>query len=515
MVRRSDEYLLRHGARPAAALRSALLRARTKTPLTAASAATYSPTHPPFQGANHYGLPDYPLAAGYRRLYGPWLQHVSTGTSADDSIAAALATARTAIVASWAGLPSVVHPLYAPLRSTVVGSVRVTDGRPGSALWVMLSTQAADVVYDIHENTYFVLTDAAGNFSLPGIPPGVYNLYVFAAGGSITDVLRRGGVNVTAAPTTQLGVVSWTPSDAGATFLWQIGGVDRTGGEFALARAPREWDLPGKIPGSLTFTIGTSREGTDWYYAQTQRGTWTVAFTLPQTYTGTGSLVVSASLTQGSSPSVSINGVTPTGSMPAGSDSTLSRQAIRSGYARLATLSFDAAILRAGTNTLTFTRGAAAGGSNNTGMGYDSVIMLVHPAGPPVHAAPQLGVAVARTAVSPGDARSTWRITVSNSGGSPAMLPRLDAFEFVASDGGSTATALRPSFVEGDDPHIFPLPVAPYVVAGGTATLDVTLNALPAAVAGAASLGVRVRVSTDGGRSHFDSIVEAALGVRA
>ena len=39
------------------------------------------------QGANHYGLPDYPLPAGYRRLYGPWMQHVSTGSSIDDAIA--------------------------------------------------------------------------------------------------------------------------------------------------------------------------------------------------------------------------------------------------------------------------------------------------------------------------------------------------------------------------------------------------------------------------------------------
>ena len=37
------------------------------------------------------------------------------------------------------------------------------------------------------------------------------------------------------------------------------------GGEFALGNHTREWELPGLIPGSLTFTIGSSHEPTDWY----------------------------------------------------------------------------------------------------------------------------------------------------------------------------------------------------------------------------------------------------------
>ena len=50
----------------------------------------------------------------------------------------------------------------------------------------------------------------------------------------------------------------------------QIGFVDRMGGEFGLGNQPRDWFLPGKVPGTLTFTIGSSHEPRDWFYAQTQ-----------------------------------------------------------------------------------------------------------------------------------------------------------------------------------------------------------------------------------------------------
>ena len=182
-----------------------------------------------------------------------------------------------------------------------------------------------------------------------------------------------------ASPVVDLGLVTWTPSDAGWSTLWQIGEADRTGGEFALAREPRGWYLPGRVPGTLTFTVGQSKAGEDWYFAQTQDGTWTVAFDLAAAQSGTAVLTVSASLTDGYTPTVAVNGDASglSGALPAGEDSTLSRQAVRSGWPKVGSLSFDAARLRAGANTITFSRTAAPGASNNTGMGYDTVKLQV------------------------------------------------------------------------------------------------------------------------------------------
>ena len=339
-------------------------------------------------GANHYGLPNFPVPKGYTRLYGPYLHHSTVGDASDPAafFAAAAAVAEANIALANVAHPAIVHPWYPAARSTVRGQVVISDGRSAAQLWAVLSTQRSDELYVVHEATRFVLTDAAGAFSITGVPPGDYVLYLQAAAGSITDLyVSEGVVTVPAAapPVVDVGTVTWTPSDAGRTTLWQIGQADRTGGEFALAREPRAWLLPGRVPGDLVFTIGTSDAATDWYYAQTQPGTWTVAFhlTAPPPPTATAYLIVAASLTDGDSPTVAVNGDASgiSGAMPAGTDSTLSRQAVRSGRPRCATLSFAASRLKAGDNTITFTRGAASG-SNNTGMGWDTLLLQVGPA---------------------------------------------------------------------------------------------------------------------------------------
>jgi len=70
--------------------------------------------------------------------------------------------------------------------------------------------------------------------------PNRRSLYVFGASGSITGQLRKDGVVVTG-PTTDLGVVRWSPPDNGFTHLWALGAADRMSSEFRLGRAVRAW----------------------------------------------------------------------------------------------------------------------------------------------------------------------------------------------------------------------------------------------------------------------------------
>ena len=336
-----------------------------------------------YMGANHYGLPAYPVPKGYTRFYGPYLHHSTVGDAADPEafFAAAAAVAAAEIALANVLHPAVSHPWYSSSRSNITGRVAVSDGRPAGSLWAVLSTQRESDLFVVHEPTRFVLTASDGSFTVTGVPPGSYVLYLQAAGGSITDLyVAPSSFSVAAGqPVVDLGLVTWTPSDAGWSTLWQIGEADRTGGEFALAREPRGWYLPGRVPGTLTFTVGQSKAGEDWYFAQTQAGTWTVAFDLAAAQSGTAVLTVSASLTDGYTPTVAVNGDASglSGALPAGEDSTLSRQAVRSGWPKVGSLSFDAARLRAGANTITFSRTAAPGASNNTGMGYDTVKLQV------------------------------------------------------------------------------------------------------------------------------------------
>jgi rhamnogalacturonan endolyase len=463
-------------------------------------------------GANHYGLPSYHIDAGYRRLYGPWFTYVTTGSPSrpDQMIAEAAAIARAEIAENRGGASWIDDPLYPTpaQRTTVTGRLTLADGRPADGFWVLLSTQVATDVYTIHEPTYFVKTDAEGRFTLPGIPPawqiggtqpGTYTLYAFASKGSVTDQYQQTGITVSGRKQ-DLGTITWAPTNR-TTFLWQIGRADRTTGEFALATKspvdpePRSYEKPSQVPGDLTFTVGRSWEPTDWYYAQTQGGTWTTSFTLDRAYTGTAYLTVSTALQSGGRPTVAVNGDTTviTGSLPGNNDSTIGRQADRSGFPRLAVLSFPASALVVGENTVTLTRGAGAPGGN--GLGWDTLLLEVDEDTAP----PPAKLSGSAALISHSGRTATWRLTIRNHGKGAANDVRLDAVNW--------RTGLRdhlaaPPAVTGRDPNKFPVPVIGSIPPGGSATTDVTVDASGTPLR--LGLGVVVTVTANGGRVSTD-----------
>jgi rhamnogalacturonan endolyase len=458
-------------------------------------------------GANHYGLPAYPLAQGYRRLYGPWYTYFTVGDEDDPDglIADAAAVARREIAENRTGADWMDDELYpAPAeRSTVTGRVEVTDGRPAGGLWVLLSVQDVDDVYTIHEPTYFVRTDAQGRFRLPGIPPatlpgtttpGSYTLYVFAAGGSIVDQYKQTGV-VVSGPATDLGVISWTPASH-STFLWQIGSSTRRSDEFALATHPiervhpRGYDKPSTIPGDLDFTIGESWEPTDWYYAQTNAGTWTITFGLDRPYQGTAYLTVSTAMQSGKAPRVAVNGSTAVvvNSLPGNNDSTIARQADRSGYFRQAVLSFPADALQVGVNTITLTRGTS--GPAGDGLGWDTFVLEVaEPTAPPAAKLRAEVVGVSGTAEA-----VTWTVRVTNKGRGAANDVRLTGVQRLGRWG-----AGEPVPVSGRDPRRFPVPVAAALAPGASTTIAVTTG--PTGPAGSDPRPFTFRFGANGGRA--------------
>jgi rhamnogalacturonan endolyase len=445
---------------------------------------------------NHYGEPGYPIPAGYRRLYGPWLTFFTVADPAqpDALIAQAARTAQAEISEHRDGAPWMADPLYPSRadRTTVTGRVRLTDGRPASNFHVILSTQDSDSVFPISEPTYFVKTDADGRFQMPGIPqawkpgqttPGSYVLYIQPADGSVTDLYRRPSV-VVSGRSQDLGEITWTPTVHG-TFLWQIGRSDRTGGEYALATKspvtgkPRGYEKPSIIPADLTFTIGESWEPTHWYYAQTNRGTWTVRFTLDRAYKGTAYLTVATAMQQGGAPTVAVNGNSSviTGALPNNNDSTIARQADRSGYPRTAVLSFPGELLTAGENNITFTHGSPAPAGK--GPGWDTLVLEVDEGAP---AAPsQLAASMVKTFAGTGT--TTWELTVRNDGPGRAHDLRIQAI---------TTPSGQPAKIIGRDPNSFSVPVAAVLPAATSTVTHITV---------AGGQPVTLTLTADGGRT--------------
>jgi rhamnogalacturonan endolyase len=445
---------------------------------------------------NHYGEPAYAIPAGYRRLYGPWLTFFTVGDPHEPNamIGSAARIARAEIAEHRSGASWVRDALYPgpEERTLVTGRVRLTDGRPAADFHVILSTQTSTDVFPIAEPTYFIKTDQDGRFRLPGIPPawqpgstraGSYTLYIQPADGSVTDLFTRTGV-VVGGHRQDLGELVWTPSTHG-TFLWQLGRSDRTGGEYALAAlsparpVPREYEKPAMIPGDLTFTVGESWEPTDWYYAQTNPGTWIIRFRLDRPYSGSAYLTVATSMQQRGAPTVAVNGNTAavTGTLPDNNDSTIARQADRSGYPRTAVLTFPASLLVPGDNEITLTHGPAT--AAGTGLGWDTLVLEADEGTAPSLA--RLSATITRAGTHSGN--RTWSVTVRNVGRGAAHDVRLNS----VTDGKA-----RRVQVIGRDPNRFPVPIVGVLAPGASAATQVT-------VPGGQPL--LISISADGGRS--------------
>ncbi len=456
-------------------------------------------------GPNHYGLPGYSLPAGYTRQYGPWVFFITVGDPEDPegTIADAAAIAQAEIAENRSGADWVDDPLYpAPAqRTTVTGRVQIADGRPADGLWVLLSTQDATDVYTIHEPTYFVKTDAGGNFTIPGVAPpwapgtmnpSSYVLYVFATKGSITEQYKQAGITFDE-PVKDLGTITWAPTNR-TTFLWQIGKADRMGGEFALATNPADWtnprsyEKPSQVPGTLNFAIGSSWEPQEWYYAQTNPGTWTITFNLDRAYSGTAFLTVSSSMQQGSPPTVALDGLPPlTGSLPSNNDSTIARQADRSGRPRLAVLQWPAAVLAAGTNTITLTKTGSAAAGN--GLGWDTLIFEVDETTAP----PPAALSASLVGVAGTQAAMTWTMSLRNAGAGPANHALLDAFSLRQTSGVPCTPV-----VSGRDPNRFAVPLG-NLAPGAERNVTVTIGF--AACADDTRVVAAIPFSANGGRA--------------
>jgi len=266
-----------------------------------------------------------------------------------------------------------------------------------------------------------------GTFAITKVRPGTYTLHAWSDG--ILGEYMQADVTVEPGKTLDLGTLDWKPVRHGRQ-VWEIGYPDHSAHEF-FKGDPRDvwlwgWNLRYALlfPDDVTYTVGKSDWHKDWFfeevphatdlsfvnpeakdpanqrygwvkaeslgqypqtdtkgpwrvYGQGRTTTWTVRFDMPQKPRGTAALRVAFAGVDG------LNGVLPVavngqgvGGLGDGSTSDNARlvttNAIRyntdQGFWQQRTLTFDASVLKAGANTMTFT---VAGGDLQSGVVWD------------------------------------------------------------------------------------------------------------------------------------------------
>jgi len=127
----------------------------------------------------------------------------------------------------------------------------------------------------------------------------------YQSDGCNTEQLQLDGI-VISAPEQTLPDIAWELPKA--RVLWQLGKATRTCGGYRYGGELRNYKWSHMVPETLHFTIGSSREAEDWYYAQTKPGNWHLHFRLDTVPTSPCELIIAIAGAKGGLLQVFLNG---------------------------------------------------------------------------------------------------------------------------------------------------------------------------------------------------------------
>ena len=314
----------------------------------------------------HFGGQAMVLAEGEKKLFGPFPIFLTYSKNP-------VASARIQAAAEAAEWPYqwFENELYPRERGTVRGHLNVTTGQRNDSVRIILAQEKGkDPIEMTHGYQFWTLTDANGDFEIRNVRPDTYNLFAYAKAGEVTDMLEQDDITVVAGDN-NLGTVTWTPKKY-TELLWMIGQNDRRSSEFCLSDTTRQYGLWELVPSTLTYIIGESNEKTDWYYAQTHNGTWTIKFNLDERPAGRVYLTASIAgcAGTGNTITVKVNGTQRATWKPGVRDGSVYRSAVNSGRHFLFTTDFINTGLKVGENTVTL---QLSGCGSKDGIMYDCI----------------------------------------------------------------------------------------------------------------------------------------------
>ena len=365
-----------------------------------------APTLLNYWRGTHYGGSNCRIAAGeeWSKVVGPMLVYLNAKDTPDEMFKDALAQAKKEADAwpyDW--VQGVDYP-HQEQRGTVSGQLVLNDPQAKSTKLLNLLVGLAfpdetggtgrgggtDWQNDAKHYEFWVQGDIDGNFVIPKVRAGTYQLHAIADG--VLGEFSKQPIEVKAGDKLELGKLEWKPVRFGRQ-LWEIGIPNRQGSEFFKGDEYYHWgwyvEYAKLFPNDVHFEIGKSDFRKDWFFEHVPHDTnatdtdgkgagratpWTIAFDLPTAPSGnaitpggkaTLRLAICGSGVRGID--VTVNG-TKAGTVSAPPyNATINRDGI-GGYWSERDLSFDGSLMHAGKNELVLT--VPAGGLTS-GVIYD------------------------------------------------------------------------------------------------------------------------------------------------
>ena len=216
--------------------------------------------------AGHFGTPSLTAPVGWSKIYGPWLMYFNEGT--DEELKAD--TIRQAKVEQSLWPYKWMSDSDYPLKR---GELKGKVTSPVRSMVVLSSSLMEEFDLQVLGYSYSTETDENGDFQLAKIRPGEYKLTAYPIEGYGIGYQSEKLINITEGMNrATLDLV--VPTEV----KWSIGETNRRSDSYRYSNEKRNYVWHTLPPADLEFEIGKNDIHTDWYYAQTKRGTWTIRY---------------------------------------------------------------------------------------------------------------------------------------------------------------------------------------------------------------------------------------------
>ncbi|KAH1019234.1 hypothetical protein HUJ04_009081 [Dendroctonus ponderosae] len=217
--------------------------------------------------SGHFGTPGLSASPGWTHIYGPFLLYFPTGD--DGSIISAVQNQVASEQSKWP-YSFVNDAEYPTSRGKVSGNV---SGQKSATVVLWDSTGEEFALQELGY-LYSTQTDSTGYYAFDKVRPGNYRIAAYPTAGLGSDSLDESTVTVEAGATQHVGFTLAEPDN----ILWSLGEANRLSSEFKYSDQPRNYQWEWVPPAENTFTIGSSDPREDWYYAQSQTGSWYIKY---------------------------------------------------------------------------------------------------------------------------------------------------------------------------------------------------------------------------------------------
>jgi rhamnogalacturonan endolyase len=289
------------------------------------------------------------------------------------------------------------HPAQMNSQGKRVNRGTYVPPRPAGARAFNFPPQPITWQNDAKHYEFWTRGSESGNFVIPNVRPGTYQLHAIADG-VLGAYDATATVTIAPGQRLDLGTIEWHPIHYGAQ-IWQIGTPNRSAKEFLKGDDHWHWGMyieyARLFPNDVDFTVGKSDPAKDWFIYQVPHDTdfkpdgrdqgratpWTIHFEMPEGQQPAGKATLRFGLDGVSTRTlgVTVNGK-DAGTMSDlfGAGASMIRDGIEGTWIEK-DFSFDASLLKPGANMIVLT--VPAGGVAN-GICYDVVRLEVAPPAP-------------------------------------------------------------------------------------------------------------------------------------